>query len=130
MTDWYEGNKRSAKRGVDRAMRVLLEGKLEAEPADYATSMARSGSSLGRVESFPLGEVESTADMVGEGERGGGGGGGSGGGVPVPLVLCVTGALMHLIAAGDERNGDNGNGSDDGDDGDNAYNEEKRRSRR
>lgn len=83
-------------------MRALLEGTIHTDGdskssptaiGDYR-SLSGLGPGLRKTESFALGDLMVGLDEEGEAvERPID--------VPVPLVLCVAGALMHLIATGD-----------------------------
>lgn len=75
VTDWAEGNTRSANREAERALRALLEGK--------------------------LGDADRDRD---NGENNGKVGGGQAGGsrarsVPVPLGLCLAASAMLLATS-------------------------------
>lgn len=128
MTHWYEGNSKAAKDGVEAAMQVLLEGKVTS-PSPSSCRSSWPPSSLSVAASAQADADDSFEAGLGLDEVGGGVAAATArgaeegesivGGVPVPLVLCVVGALMFLITAGDKQHesDDDGDGVGDAENG-------------
>lgn len=86
VTDWAEGNPRSAKKEAERALQALLQGKLGLGDGDTGDRNEDGGSGGAlRTRKTELDKNRGSGERIGT--------------FPVPLGLCVSAAAMLLLAS-------------------------------